>query len=709
MGTLSGSVTKASDGTAISGATIQALQGGVVKGSASSAADGTYSISSLVAGSYDIKFSAAGYGTAISLSVSVTAGGTTSQNASLATPGSLGGQVTQSGGSTPVTGAMLTVYRGGESAGTATTDTNGNYTVSGLNSAAYRVEVKATGYLVQDQTGVTVTSGGTTTQNFSLSPSGTSAVSYVYDELGRLVGAVDPSGSAAGYGFDAVGNVVSIGRSAAGQVSVLNFSPKSGPVGTTVTITGTSFSATSSQDSVSFHGTSGTVTSATTSQIITTVPTGATTGPIQVTAPSGTFTTSTNFTVTANNGAPTITSFTPTIATGGTSVTATGTNFDPIPANDRLKFNTTFQAVTSATATSFTANVPSNTASGRLTLSTTSGTVQSSQDLFIAFGSHVAGDVGFTGRTTITGTQTISLGTASKIGLLVFDATAGQQVSALLSGSTFSSCTLYLYSPTGTQMSYSGCTSATTFFDTASLPATGTYTFGLEPNGTTGSITLGLNNPTTITGSITPGGSAVTETTTIPGQDVRLTFSGTANQRVSLLTNNVTVPSALVNLVKPDGTTQVTNSISNGNSTFMDVQTLATTGTYTVWVQHINTNVGSETLQLYNVPADVTTSASIGGAAVPISTTVPGQNAYVTFSGTSGHSVTVNLTNGTYASGGCNISLKDPSGAPVWGNVCYGATNTIGPTTLGSTGTYTLFIDPQRDATGGVTVQLTGN
>jgi len=224
-----------------------------------------------------------------------------------------------------------------------------------------------------------------------------------------------------------------------------------------------------------------------------------------------------------------------------------------------------------------------------------------------------------------------------------------------------------------------------------------------------GSITLGLNNPTTITGTITPGGSAVPETTTIPGQDVKLTFSGAANQRVSLFVDNVTNPYALLYLVKPDGTTQVTSSISNGNNTFMDVQTLATTGTYTLWVQHSGTGVGNERLQLYDVPPDVTASATIGGPTVPISTTKPGQNAYVTFSGTSGHNVTVNLTSGTYPNAGCNITLTDPNGAGVWANTCYGDTNTIGPTTLGSTGTFTLFINPQGTATGGLTVQLTGN
>src|SRR5581483_6408757 len=83
---------------------------------------------------------------------------------------------------------------------------------------------------------------------------------------------------------------------------------------TTVTLVGTGYSATASQNTVTFNGTAATVTSATTTQLVVTVPTGATTGPIAVTTPNGSATSSTPFTVTAAGafGAPTIASFTPT-------------------------------------------------------------------------------------------------------------------------------------------------------------------------------------------------------------------------------------------------------------------------------------------------------------------------------------------------------------------------------------------------------------
>jgi hypothetical protein len=80
--------------------------------------------------------------------------------------------------------------------------------------------------------------------------------------------------------------------------TITSFSPTAGPVGTTVTITGTNLTGATS---VKFNGVTATITSNTATQIVTKVPTGATTGPITVTTDSGTATSSTNFTVT---GAP---------------------------------------------------------------------------------------------------------------------------------------------------------------------------------------------------------------------------------------------------------------------------------------------------------------------------------------------------------------------------------------------------------------------
>src|SRR2546426_3623662 len=186
----------------------------------------------------------------------------------------------------------------------------------------------------------------------ALSPSlqAQTGITYIYDELGRLVGVVDPAGETAIYAYDAVGNILSIKRQSSNQVSVIEYTPNKGPVGTPVTIYGTAFRTTPSQNTVQFNGVTATATSSTANQIETTVPAGATTGTITVTTPSGSATSSTSFALAAVE--LTITGFTPTVGPAGTTVTITGTNFDTSPASDKLTLNIMPLSPSSATATS---------------------------------------------------------------------------------------------------------------------------------------------------------------------------------------------------------------------------------------------------------------------------------------------------------------------------------------------------------------------
>ena len=163
---------------------------------------------------------------------------------------------------------------------------------------------------------ITVTAGSGSSSNtvaFAVTPGAIfgGPVSYTYDEIGRLVGVVAASGDAAQYTYDALGNVLSITRTSSGQPSLFTFNPKSGPMGTQVTIFGANFSPDSAQDAVSFNGTAATVTSASSTRLVVTVPAGATTGAITVTAPASSVTSASPFTVTSSSGVPRIDSFTP--------------------------------------------------------------------------------------------------------------------------------------------------------------------------------------------------------------------------------------------------------------------------------------------------------------------------------------------------------------------------------------------------------------
>ncbi len=108
--------------------------------------------------------------------------------------------------------------------------------------------------------------------------------------------------------------------------TVLVFLPLTGPVGTSVTITGTGFQDSSPATSVKFNGTAASFTIDSGTQITATVPVGATSGKITVTDAQGTGTSLLNFTVTAPP-TPVVAAFLPLTGPLGTSVTITGTGF----------------------------------------------------------------------------------------------------------------------------------------------------------------------------------------------------------------------------------------------------------------------------------------------------------------------------------------------------------------------------------------------
>ncbi|MBX2895693.1 MAG: VCBS repeat-containing protein [Cyclobacteriaceae bacterium] len=163
--------------------------------------------------------------------------------------------------------------------------------------------------------------------------------------------------------------------------TITSFTPASGSVGITVTITGTNFSAIPADNIVQFNGTTATVIASTTTNITVTVPTGATSGPITVSVAGNMATSTTNFTVTILP--PTIISFTPTSGPIGTTVTITGTNFNTTPANNLVAFNGTAATVTASTATSITTSVPVGATTGTITVTVAGNTATSASNFTV--------------------------------------------------------------------------------------------------------------------------------------------------------------------------------------------------------------------------------------------------------------------------------------------------------------------------------------
>ncbi|MGD0882985.1 MAG: carboxypeptidase regulatory-like domain-containing protein, partial [Acidimicrobiales bacterium] len=200
-GSISGTVTAADGGAALAGICVTATPPGGETGSATTASDGSYTISGLAPNSYSVEFSigcgnTGNYapqwwdGAASQTSgtpVSITGGSTIgSIDAQLVTGGTISGTVTAAEGGAPLAGICVAVdgpgygQPGFTSAGTAVTASDGTYTVTGLAQNQYTVEFS-------EGCG---NSGGYATQWWEDASSANSAFS-VQVNSGSTVGSID--------------------------------------------------------------------------------------------------------------------------------------------------------------------------------------------------------------------------------------------------------------------------------------------------------------------------------------------------------------------------------------------------------------------------------------------------------------------------------------------------------------------------------------
>jgi Domain of unknown function (DUF1929)/Carboxypeptidase regulatory-like domain len=153
------------NGNALSGATVSAS--GL---STNSGGDGSYSLNNLPAGQTTILASLTGYQPS-STSVSVVAAATTAAPTItlISATGAVSGAVKNSAGS-PIVGASV-----GYGGGTTTTDSNGNYTLTGIPVGTVQLVASAQGFQSATQS-VTVYGGKISTANFTLAAAVTNGI-----------------------------------------------------------------------------------------------------------------------------------------------------------------------------------------------------------------------------------------------------------------------------------------------------------------------------------------------------------------------------------------------------------------------------------------------------------------------------------------------------------------------------------------------------
>ena len=166
----------------------------------------------------------------------------------------------------------------------------------------------------------------------------------------------------------------------AADPTIASFSPTSGPVGTTVTITGANFDNPVVTD-VEFDGhNAGTFTVVNDTKITATVPNNGTDGPIKVRNADGTATSATDFNVVTQSNAPTITSFSPTRGPIGTLVTIRGTHFQNPVVTDVEFDGHNAGTFTVVNDTTITATVPTNGTDGPIKVRNADGTATSAKN-----------------------------------------------------------------------------------------------------------------------------------------------------------------------------------------------------------------------------------------------------------------------------------------------------------------------------------------
>ncbi|MFM9839281.1 MAG: IPT/TIG domain-containing protein [Cyclobacteriaceae bacterium] len=293
--------------------------------------------------------------------------------------------------------------------------------------------------------------------------------------------------------------------------TISSFNPTSGPTGTTVTITGINFDAVPTNNAVKFSGTSATATSSSTTNIITTVPTGATTGTITVTVAGNTATSATNFTVTSPL-IPTITSFAPASGPIGTTVIITGTNFDAVPANNTVKFNGISATATSSSTTSITTTVPTGATTGPISVTVAGNTATSASNFTVTPVATIA-------ITTQPSASTVCNGTAA-----TFTAAATGTTNITYQWQ-FSTTLAGTYADISNASGYSNVTAAT-----LSVNTTGNFGAGFYRCKVSGDFAATVfTNGAQLTINAIPAAPSTTGASACAGASTTLTASGGAN------------------------------------------------------------------------------------------------------------------------------------------------------------------------------------
>lgn len=225
----------------------------------------------------------------------------------------------------------------------------------------------------------------------------------------------------------------------------------------------------------------------------------------------------------------------------------------------------------------------------------------------------VADATGSLTPTTEGAKQVVSIATPGQNALYSVTGTAGELVTVKTTATSMGSegGRLEWLNPEGKAIeSASFNATENVFMKQVKFPTAGTYTLKVDPIGpSTGSLTLTAYNAADVTGTITPSAEGESKSLTlgVPGQYARISFSGTAGERVSLAMSEATINYGYAYILNSEGV-----RLSGAEAPFgagfghegkgwMEPVTLPASGTYTVLLEPAAGNTGSVKLSAYSV------------------------------------------------------------------------------------------------------------
>lgn len=531
------------------------------------------------------------------------------------------------------------------------------------------------------------------------------STNYVYDANGRVAAMTARNGVSVQYGYNSLSHISQISAPiAAGQLAAFAFMPTHGVAGTQVTIQGQGFDSNAANDVVSFNGVVAAVDSASTTQLVASVPNGATNGPIHVTVGGQTVISSTAFVIDDTGAPPAITQASPVITSVGASVTVTGIHLDPIAGYTTVQMGgRDVFSLAQVSDTQLQYVVPSDAITGYVSVKTPYGSATSATPVGLLPGNVSASNVVSSGVATVNGAGVnLNIGASGQMGAVLFAAPQGGWVSLQASGITASASSLgyTVYGPDDSVVLQGAMSSASPSIHLPHLIGGAMYLVLIQPNGGNTQMTLGVESDATLV----PGAN-VTISTATSGRSERLMFQATGASGISL-------EFALSNIILTGGSSEVdvytydasgnqintTQCSASSPARCRDfVWGAAATGTQSLVVAPANGGVMSLNLTLQSPVMGPLLSTTTTAASINLR---QGQFEYLTFNATAGQPVTLNVAglNTTPSGQSAYVVIYSPSTGTITPSNYYtyfdaNTTQTVNLPNLPASGTYTVIVD----------------